>query len=477
MTLASTQIRESYQGNGVVTAFSYPYYFMAAADIVVILETTDTGTGAITETLLTLGTDYTVTGTQDPSTGFFLTGGTINIPGGSTNVPAILASNQNVTILRAPAEVQETDYVDNYTFTAETLEASLDRLTMFTQRLQDLANRSVRLTDGNTETFNPSLPNPLTADCILQINAAGDGLSLGPTVDQISNDAAAAAAAATSAATASAAAASAQSAATASAASAASSASSASTAATTATTAQGACNTAVTNAQTAATNAANSATAAAASAAASGGFTNPMTTVGDLILGGASGAAGRLGIGSTGQVLTVSGGTAAWAPAPAGGGGGAGFVWKELSGTAPVKQEEDSEVPYFFGAGLSQELYAAVKIPSSYVSGTQIKILVSGYSPSTSNTILFQAQSTLIRKNTDAFDSVTNQRTTTNSALTNTVANQVREFSLDITDTAGKINGVAASAGDVIKVRLYRGSDSDTADLRMLPNATDAKFS
>jgi hypothetical protein len=52
--------------------------------------------------------------------------------------------------------------------------------------------------------------------------------------------------------------------------------------------------------------------------AAPGGFSNPMTTSGDLILGGASGAAGRLGIGSTGQVLTVSGGTAVWAASASG---------------------------------------------------------------------------------------------------------------------------------------------------------------
>lgn len=45
----------------------------------------------------------------------------------------------------------------------------------------------------------------------------------------------------------------------------------------------------------------------------SGGMTNPMTTAGDLITGGASGAPGRLGVGSSGQVLKVVGGVPAWA--------------------------------------------------------------------------------------------------------------------------------------------------------------------
>lgn len=42
------------------------------------------------------------------------------------------------------------------------------------------------------------------------------------------------------------------------------------------------------------------------------GFANPMSATGDLIVGGASGAATRLPIGSTGYVPRVVGGTVAW---------------------------------------------------------------------------------------------------------------------------------------------------------------------
>ena len=47
-------------------------------------------------------------------------------------------------------------------------------------------------------------------------------------------------------------------------------------------------------------------------------MTNPMTTAGDLIVGGASGTPGRLAIGSTGTVLTSNGTTATWGAAPSG---------------------------------------------------------------------------------------------------------------------------------------------------------------
>ena len=46
---------------------------------------------------------------------------------------------------------------------------------------------------------------------------------------------------------------------------------------------------------------------------------NPMTTTGDIIYEASPTTAARLGIGSTGQVLTVSGGIPTWAALPAGG--------------------------------------------------------------------------------------------------------------------------------------------------------------
>ena len=46
------------------------------------------------------------------------------------------------------------------------------------------------------------------------------------------------------------------------------------------------------------------------------GFANPMTAAGDLIVGGSSGVADRLGVGTENQVLTVSSGTPTWAAIP-----------------------------------------------------------------------------------------------------------------------------------------------------------------
>jgi len=64
------------------------------------------------------------------------------------------------------------------------------------------------------------------------------------------------------------------------------------------------------------------------------GMTNPMTTTGDTIYSSSGSTPARLGIGSTGQVLTVAGGVPSWAT-PAGGGGGMTLLsTTTLSGTS-----------------------------------------------------------------------------------------------------------------------------------------------
>lgn len=62
------------------------------------------------------------------------------------------------------------------------------------------------------------------------------------------------------------------------------------------------------------------------------GMVNPMTTTGDTIYASSGSTPARLGVGSTGQVLTVSGGVPVWST-PAGGGGMTLLSTTTLSGT------------------------------------------------------------------------------------------------------------------------------------------------
>jgi hypothetical protein len=67
----------------------------------------------------------------------------------------------------------------------------------------------------------------------------------------------------------------------------------------------------------------------------------------------------------------------------------------------------------------------------------------------------------------------------TNGDVTNTVANQLREVTYDLTDTTGKINSVSVSPGDLLKVIIQRvapAGTADTSDVRMISGSTEVSF-
>jgi hypothetical protein len=161
-----------------------------------------------------------------------------------------------------------------------------------------------------------------------------------------------------------------------------------------------------------------------------------------------------------------------------GGGGGGGIIWEEPA-NAPVKEVENNAAVYKFLAGASQELYTEVHVPSTYTAGNPIALKIKAYSPDTSGNILLRAQATLIRAEVDDIASTTNQRTTTNAAITMSSSNdsEVQKISLDISSSIGEINSVAISASDTILVRLYRDTDTATSDVRFLPKQCEVTFS
>jgi len=90
------------------------------------------------------------------------------------------------------------------------------------------------------------------------------------------------------------------------------------------------------------------------------GFTNPMTTAGDLIYEDSTPAPARLGIGTSGYVLTVVSGLPAWAPASGGGGGGSRT-------TASISQSIDANAIYQGTVSLAKTfavLIVDVNVPS-----------------------------------------------------------------------------------------------------------------
>lgn len=163
-------------------------------------------------------------------------------------------------------------------------------------------------------------------------------------------------------------------------------------------------------------------------------------------------------------------------PVGSGAGGGGGLIWTSPDGEAPIQDEEFLQDVYKFQSGLSQKLAVMIKVPEGFVAGRQISMIIGQYSPSSSNTQLLVANASLIRQNNDPIDTPAASRVSTNTALTNTVANQYRKATLDLTTVTGAIGGFAVQPGDLIFVELSRGSDTDSADVRFIPSSTEVKF-
>ena len=199
MTISSTTNTVSYTGNGSTTAFAVPYAFFGTgttSEIQVVEVVIATGV----ETVKSNGSDFTVSGGSGTT--------------GTVTAATAPASTVKWVINRATTQTQETDYVENDPFPAESHEEALDRLTAIDQEQQRALDRTAQLPDGYTGSFDPTLPTNITGNAVLAFNAGATAFEIGPTTSAISGAAAAAAAAASSATAAASSASSAASAAT-----------------------------------------------------------------------------------------------------------------------------------------------------------------------------------------------------------------------------------------------------------------------
>jgi hypothetical protein len=159
MTISSTTVKNSYNGDGSTATFTYTFKIFANSDLQVIIRS-----ALGTETVKTLTTHYTVTGAGSAS------GGDITFTAG--NIPA---SGETVVLRRAIPQTQAIDYIANDPFPAESHEEGLDRATMAIQQLQEEVDRAIKLSRTNTITsseFTVGAAN--RANKVLAFDASGE---------------------------------------------------------------------------------------------------------------------------------------------------------------------------------------------------------------------------------------------------------------------------------------------------------------
>ena len=133
MSISSVTSKVVYVGTGSTAAaarvFAYPFKILAATDLTVSEYNNSTSAA----TAKTLSTHYDVSGVGSSG------GGNVTITGSYTNLP----TGCQLVIQRVMDLTQETDYVENDAFSAETHETALDKLTMISQQLQEQLDRAV----------------------------------------------------------------------------------------------------------------------------------------------------------------------------------------------------------------------------------------------------------------------------------------------------------------------------------------------
>lgn len=163
-----------YVGNAATSIYSYNFRIFENSDLTVTVRSTDG-----TESLLTLTTDYTVSGAGD------LSGGSVTLVNASQSwlTAGNLKTDYTLTIRRILDLEQGTDLRNQGTYYPESVEDEFDRGVMIAQQQQDDINRSVKLPESiSSSDFDPTLPSDL-ADNIgaaVVVNPAGTGFTLSP---------------------------------------------------------------------------------------------------------------------------------------------------------------------------------------------------------------------------------------------------------------------------------------------------------
>lgn len=142
MTISTTQNQMAYVGDGVSTAFVFPFPFVATTDLKVFIDGTEAFAG------------FTVAGVAP-------TGGSGTFANGTITFNAPLPSLSELLIYCDPDLLQSMALPPNDPFPSKSVEKALDKLTLIIQRMFSKFGRSIVAPDGET---GPLLTLPSAAE-------------------------------------------------------------------------------------------------------------------------------------------------------------------------------------------------------------------------------------------------------------------------------------------------------------------------
>ena len=159
MTISTTTIKNSYNGNGSTSAFTYTFKITDEDHIQVIIRSSSG-----TETVKTITTHYTVSGVGNAG------GGTVTFTAG--NIPV---TGETVILRRDTPQTQGLDLIENDPLPANSLEDAFDKNISISQELQEEVDRSIKLSRTNTMTSTEFTVDAASrANKILAFDSAGE---------------------------------------------------------------------------------------------------------------------------------------------------------------------------------------------------------------------------------------------------------------------------------------------------------------
>jgi len=170
MTISTTNTKDQHNGNDSATSFNYNFKILDQSH----LEVTLTSTAGV-DSILTITTDYTVSGVGDDS-------GSISYPVAGDP----LATGEKLTIRRKQDFLQSTDLQNQGGFFAEVHEEAFDKQAMFALQNEEELDRTLRAPVSDPTSVDMTLPTKdARKGTVLGFNATSGDPEAGPEIADV----------------------------------------------------------------------------------------------------------------------------------------------------------------------------------------------------------------------------------------------------------------------------------------------------
>lgn len=163
-----------------------------------------------------------------------------------------------------------------------------------------------------------------------------------------------------------------------------------------------------------------------------------------------------------------------------GSGGGSSYLdlFAPDDGTGAIETRVGYQKALTFGVGQAQKVVGVVKVPSSYVAGSQITMKLDGFTLDTTGTNLksLSYQASLVRDGTDPIGYTGNQFNGSINFVPQASGNVITTQTVQLTDSTGKINAVSVSPGDEIEILLQESGSLGTQDFSIRQRIMEVSF-